>query len=369
MAKNASGAVLAPLAQAPGIKQLGEGFNKAGNALVNTSVGNKVTDKLSQSFSPETLGTVSDLAETGLNVAGLEGAVETLNKVPGAVGNAKANISSNLSKVKNPFSSKALAPEETLTKAVQDATPDYESSTPTGKGKLLERTQEGGMLKGRSVKPNALETEAGTELSKVKGYDPNGTKLSKYQATKAEIVSKGKVFKEALKQEKAIVPKREVASQVQKAVNEVPNRSLLLQSSDPVIKQYFRVMKTALGKLPGNLLGVQKLIETLDDAYENARGKQAFGSDKISALDDVHKAGRDALTKYLIEKAQTTEVKAMKRSLWNLYRASDMLKVAAEKESGSVLGRAMQKYPITTKIIKSVGNATGIGGAVNVLTP
>ena len=116
-------------------------------------------------------------------------------------------------------------------------------------------------------------------------------------------------------------------------------------------------------------MGLQKLIEILDDAYENARGKQAFGSDKISALDDVHKAGRDALTKYLIEKAQTTEVKAMKRSLWNLYRAADMLKIAAEKESGSILGRKMQEYPITTKVIKSGAQATGIGGAVNILTP
>lgn len=364
IAKNLSGAVLAPLTQAPGFKQLGEGFGKAGEAIVNTDLGNKLTDTLANNFSPETLGTASDVVETGLNVAGIYGGVKggkaLIEKGKNAVGQMKANADTP-----PPPTDQQI----TLDAAIKDATPDYESSTPTGKGKLLDRTQEGGFLKGRTVKPNALETEAGTELSKVPGYDPASTKLAKYQATKAEISKQGQAFKESLKNERTVVPKKEVASTVVKAVNEVPTKSLLLQSSDPIIKQYIRVMKAALVKEPGNLSGVQSLIETLDDAYENARGKQAFGSDKISALDDVHKASRDALTKYLIEKAQNTSVKAMKRALWNLYRATDMLRLAAEKESGSVIGRAIQKHPVTAKVVKALSNAVGIGQAVNTLAP
>ena len=364
IAKNVSGAILSPVSQAPGFKQLGEAFGKAGQVIVDTGVGNKATDYLASKVSPEALGATSDVLETGLNVAGIQG---TLTGAKGVITKGK----NALTKMKESVPPEAPPPDPQvrLNKAIEDATPDYESSTPTGKGNLLDRTQEGGFLKGRSVKPNALEIEAGTELSNVEGYNPSSTKLAKYQTAKTEVGKRGQALEKSLANDKVVVPKREVSSRVVKAVNEVPKKSLLLQASDPVIKQYVRVLKNALTNQPGNLKGILRLRKALDDAYENARGKQAFGSDKISALDDVHTAARDAITEYLIEKAQATDVKASLRSQWNLYRAMDMLKIAAEKESGSVLGRTMQQYPITTKVIKAAGNATGIGGAVNVLTP
>ena len=107
----------------------------------------------------------------------------------------------------------------------------------------------------------------------------------------------------------------------------------------------------------------------MDDAYENARGKQAFGSDKISALDDINKASRDALTNYLIENAKNTKVKLSLREQWNLYRAIDELKTMAEKESGSMVGRFIQQNPRAAKVIKGTTQALGIGQAVNTLAP
>lgn len=367
IAKNLTGAVLSPIAEAPGFKQIGEGFNKVGQAIVESPIGNKLTDKLSEKFSPQTLGTTSDLVETALNVVGIKG---TLSGIKGGFNKTKSAVNSTVDATKQTFNkmTQKSATKSPLETAIKDATPDYESLSSTKKGQYLDRVQEGGTLEGRSIKPNKLEIEAGAELSKVPGYNPEGTKLSKYQATKAEITKQGQAFKESLKGEKQIVPKKETAKVAIDAINQVPNKSLLLQSSDPVIKNYIRVLKTALIKEPGNLSGVQRLIEVLDDAYENARGKQAFGSDKISALDDVHTAARNALTDYLIKKAKSTNVKAAKRSLWNLYRALDALRVAAEKESGSTVGRFMQSNPMTTKVIKGAANATGIGGAVNLMT-
>lgn len=369
IAKNVTGAVLAPIIEAPIVKQIGEGLGKAGEAIVDTEVGNKVTDKIASVASPETIGAVSDVIETGLNVAGVKGMATgvkgAVSKTSSAVDSAIDSTKVAVEKVKQKVTPKSA--KSPLESAIEDATPDYESLSPSKKGKYLDRVEEGGVFEGRKIKPSKLETEAGTELSKVPNYDPSGTKLSKYKATKAEIAKKGEAFKESLKQEKVAVPKREIVNVVNKAVKEVPNRSLLLQKSDPVIASYVRVFKNALKKEPGNLSGVQNLIETLDDAYENARGKQAFGSDKISALDDVHKASRDALTKYLIEKAQLTEVKIAKRSLWNLYRALDELRTMAEKESGSSVGRFMQKNPKATQAIKTVGQGVGLGGALNLV--
>lgn len=365
IAKNLSGIALSPIAQAPGLRQVGEAFGKAGQVIVDTKVGDKVTDLLSSKFSDEQLGTAADVIETGLNVAAIQG---TVGGVKSLVGKGK-NLVSKIEESATPKEPPPPDPKVKLKTAIDDATPDYESSTPTGKGKLLDRTQEGGFLKGRTVEPSKLEIEAGTELSKIPGYEPASTKLSKYQVAKTEVAKRGQALEQSLKDENISVPKREVANRVKSAINEVPNKSLLLQKSDPVMNNYMRVLKNAQEKVPGTLDGVLKLRKMLDDAYENARGKQAFGSDKISALDDVHTAARNALTEYLIEMARSTDVKASLRSQWNLYRAMDMLKLAAEKESGSVLGRTMQKYPITTKAVKAVTNATGIGSAVNVLTP
>lgn len=73
IAKNVSASLMAPLAEAPGFKQVGKAFNWIGEKAVNTELGNKVTDKLSEKFSPEALGTASDLAETALNMSGVEG--------------------------------------------------------------------------------------------------------------------------------------------------------------------------------------------------------------------------------------------------------------------------------------------------------
>lgn len=75
MAKNVSGIIASPITQAPGFKQLGEGFGKVGQAIVDTKPGQATTDWLSKQASPETLGAISDTLETGLNVAAIEGTV------------------------------------------------------------------------------------------------------------------------------------------------------------------------------------------------------------------------------------------------------------------------------------------------------
>ncbi len=251
--------------------------------------------------------------------------------------------------------------------AIGDATPNYEASTPTQRQKLLGRVQEGGTFKGRTVKPTALETEAGQELSKVPGYDPNSTKLQKYQVAKAEIATRGEALSSSLQNEKIIVPKKEIVSKVRTAINDVPEQSLLLQKSDPVIKNYIRVVNNAVNSVDGNLKGVLDLRKNLDAVYENARGKAAFGSDKIAALDEVHTAARDTLTQYLIDHAAETDVKASLRGQWNLYRALDQLQIAAEKESGSSVGRLIQKYPITSKVVEKGARAVGLGTGISIV--
>lgn len=92
LAKNVSGSLLTPLAEAPVLKQVGEGFNKAGQAIVDTSLGEKATTGLSEMASPETLGVISDVAQTGLNVAGIEGGIKTAQAVPRVASNVATKL-------------------------------------------------------------------------------------------------------------------------------------------------------------------------------------------------------------------------------------------------------------------------------------
>lgn len=325
-----------------------------------------------QKFATSKAGQITArIAEDVGNIAAIGGALVGQKGTSKALGvgarSAKEGISATVAATKQ-LVKKTPTLDEIRTAAIKDATPDFEALAPGKRGQYLARTQEGGIIEGRSIKPNALEIEAGEQLSKVPGYDANATKLVKYQAANKEVTRMARKLESDLRAEDVVVPKREVQRRVVDAVNQVPKESLLLQKSDPVIQNYFRVMRNALAKEPGNLLGVLRLRKVLDDAYENARGKQAFGSDKISALDDVHKAARDALTNYLIETA-STNVKLSLREQWNLFRALDELKAAAEKESGSLLGRFVQKHPTATRVIRGTSQAVGIGQAVNILAP
>ncbi len=291
-------------------------------------------------------------------------AIEMVKEGQGIAGKIAEGVGALEQKFKDTVSPPKKSPLDT---AIEDATPNYENASKGERTKLMGRVEEGGTLKGRTVKPTPLETEAGTELSKVPGYDPKATKLAKYQTALTEVQKRGAQLEVDVGNEKVIVPKKQIAKIVSNAINEVPDTSLLLQKSDPVIGNYMRVVENSLKQEPGNLQGVLRLRKTLDAAYENARGKQAYGSDKIAALDDIHKAGRDALTQYLIDNAKNVDVKASLRSQWNLYRAIDELGVAAEQEAGSTIGRLMQQNPITTKAAQVLLRGTAAGSALRIV--
>jgi hypothetical protein len=364
IAKNVTGAIVSPVTELlrPVVEPI---LSPITEAIIKTPPMQKFINEASKY--PELSGALADFIETGLNMAVIEG---TKGGIVGGGSKFKQGVTSIVEKIPPPEGGLSLFKKPNLTEtAIKDAVPNYEKLSASKKGAELSRVQEGGILEGRTLKPTPLEVEAGTELSRVPGYNPSSTKLQKYQVAKMEVIKRAKSLETSLENEKVIVPKKEILSVVQKAVNEVPKKSLLLQSSDPVMKNYLRVLKNTVNQEPGTLKGVLKIRKILDDAYENARGKQAFGSDKISALDDINKAARNSLTQYLIKNAKNTAVQDMLRSQWNLFRAIDVLKVAAESESGSILGRLIQQNPISAKIVKTGASALGVGGAVNILNP
>ncbi len=382
-----------PLDLIEGAGKAGAGVIAAGTAplapVLNPTVGaamNFVADKISnspavQKFAQSPAGqATSRAAEDVANYAMIAGTVGGTMEVPKAATAAANKVEQAAGAIHETASNVANAVKErinpTIDPAVQllkDATPDYskklisEPDIKNADGTITPRVQEGGFIKGRTVTPKPLELQAAAELSKVKDYPINGTSLEKYQAVQPEIASRGEGLMTSLKNENILRPPQQIAKVVSDAINKVPGDSLLLQKSDPVIGNYMRVAKTAIEKADGTLAGELKVRQMLDAAYKNARGKMAFGSDKLSALDDIHTAARDALNQDIIAKAKSTDVKASLKAQWDLMRASDVLRNKAEAEAGSSIGRFAQKNPIATKIIKGAGRAAGVGMGVHVI--
>lgn len=302
-----------------------------------------------------TLGETGQAMKAGASTAG--------DMVSDAAGAAKDAVTA----------SPAQAAQKTLNGAIEDATPTYsknligQSPIKNADGTITPRVQEGGTFNGRTITPTKLETEAGQALAKVPDYPTTGTALEKYQSIQPEIAKQGQALRTSLASEDVVRTRGEMMDIVKTAVNKVPDTSMVLAKSDPVIQNYLRVAKNAVGGTDQTLAGELEFSNKLDQAYENARGKLAFGSDRMSALDEIHTASRNALKEDLIASAKSTDVKASLKSQWDLYRAQDVLRDKAEAEAGNALGRFKQAHPIVTKTAKAVGRAAGIGAGVKLI--
>lgn len=308
------------------------------------------------------LGKGLDAVKTGAGAV-KDAATAAVTKTPEQVAAAKAQTEASAQKAK-------------LTDALNRATPDYESMNPTQKANLRTqptvdgkpRVQENtGINGGRTVNRTALETSAGTELSKIPDYNTKDTDLQVYNKGHAEIARSADALGSSLEGEKILVPPKEMLSTVKNAVNAVPETSLVLSRADPVIKQYLRVAQNAIKQAPGTLKGVLDVRQAMDAAYNHARGKLAFSPDKLSSLDEVHTAGRDALNQKAIDIARNTDVKASLQKQFHLYKALDEVGRRADREAGNGLGRFMQQHPIVTGVVKAGLKAAGMGAGLHLI--
>jgi hypothetical protein len=152
-----------------------------------------------------------------------------------------------------------------------------------------------------------------------------------------------------------------ISSIISKATADVPNESTLIARGDAPLANYIRAAKASVADNDGTLSGVLQVRKDLDAAYENARGKLAYNSDKIAPLDQIHQEARNALNDYLASHAQNTDVKAALKSQSLLYKADDVIRAKAAKEGGSALDRvrtAVKNHPLGAAIS---GSLTALG--------
>ena len=245
IAKNVSGAVLTPLAEAPGFKQLGEGFNKAGQAIVDTSLGEKVTDTLANQFSSETLETTSELVETGLNVAGIEGGIKTAQSVPNVVSNVAQKVKPAIASTGRVLKesgreaySTTITPQETTSRAMMV----YDAKQPN----LVNRVRN--FLKGKEV-GNKPITEADTAAR----YGLVGTEYRLgVQAKQVAQQIWDDIVSPRLNKVKGKIRMKSFLGEIEKDINRTPDltrRGVLREALDVIKEDYKKVGGFSLSKL------------------------------------------------------------------------------------------------------------------------
>lgn len=255
-------------------------------------------------------------------------------------------------------------------KAIQDATPAYnksmigEPAVKNADGTTIPRIVPGKGLTGQpTITSTPSEIESGIELSKVPGYNPNASSLEKFNTVQSDIATKGQALDTSLQNETVVRPPDQVMGVIKNAVTKAADESLLLQKTDPIVKNYLRVAQNAILQAPDTLAGERSVEKTLDNAYESAGGK--YGNNK--ALDQIHRASRTALIDDMEANAQNTQVKGSLKQMSNLYNVSDVLQDKAKSEGGSTLEQLIKAHPLTAKVVQKGASMAGLGGVLDLI--
>lgn len=317
---------------------------------------------------PRIVNDLKAVGEVAQGAGTAVGAKELVTALPEAAGAIKSKLPSALGGpvLEADAAAANVAKEAALVKrGIQDATPAYSKNLigePSVNG--VPRVQEGGGVnKERTVTSTPKEVEAGTELAGVPGYAEAKTSLDKYNSIEPEIAKQGQALDASLEKEGVLRPPQQISKVVRDAVNKAGSDSLLLQKSDPIIKNYMRVTNRAIAQSPGTVAGERAIVKMLDNAYEDAGGK--YTNNK--GLDQVHRAARNALIDDMEANSKSTEVKASLKKMRNLYNAADVLQDKARAEGGSKLEQFMKAHPMATKAAKVVGKAVGLGAGIHLL--
>lgn len=287
IAKNLSGAALAPIAQLPGLRQVGEALGKAGEAIVDTKLGNKGTNFLANKFSPETLGTASDVAETGLNVAGLYGAKTLATKAKPVASKAIQTVKPAIAGTGRALKASgegSYGITTTLGEGTARALQTYKESTPTLASRIKNTVT--GQTKGKPT------TEANTAARYgLMGTEQEiGVQAGRYmKSIWADKVSP------ALSQSKGVLDMKKFFDVVEKKIikdtPELTRRNDLVEGLTALKSEFGKVNKVKLPKLQAYKEG---WANTLPEA--SWKGKPI-----ASALKEVKKVASDTAREFILK--------------------------------------------------------------------
>lgn len=380
--KNVTGAAVAPIVNLPGIKQVGEGFSKVGQAVVDSPIGEKVTDVISENVPYEVVGGVTDTLEGGLNTLTLAGGVRggktLLEKAPSVLEKGKNVVRGAKEKLTS-------TPEAKIAKEINDLV-DATSGVADKNARISALEQTGAVDKsGKPVGGTKQTLTGGIEIA------PDSRAVARAKSVQGVVKPKASPVENLTRLNKEIsrVSEQEVAPNLKKAgsVNPIsekaPGWSKITQrltdiEKPDIIKADATLDKTydlvrgrmleQIQKQPPTVEGLWEARKAFDQVVKDQFGDVAFNSEKNTAIKRAISDMRREVNNIIGERAP--QYKAQMDRLGDMYDARYNI---AEQYQNLVDKGGWKAFkalnPKKAALLQWGGTITGLGIGKELLMP
>lgn len=282
------------------------------------------------------------------------GALEggALGAAGGALGQSAGEIYSHFSKpAGDEFINQLVTPQQT-----------------TGKTGTLTKNikagsvQEGGVVSGRTITPNAQQVAIENEVKTVPGISPQQTLLQNANSIHDEIGVTAQNLRTQLSQQEVqpILQPEDIQKLVADTKAKIGENPVLVGDAQVSAERILNKFQSLLPK-NGDITAENVLDarQSLDNWMRDIKGGTVFDPKTENAVSIALRAVRQGANGILADKAPDVAVGQMLRRQTLLYDALDNIAPKAAKEAGSILGRMTQ----TVKNHPVISTITGLTGA------
>lgn len=238
---------------------------------------------------------------------------------------------------------------------------------PTAKVRVeqVARTTEEGIFGTKKVALSAGERAMADEVSLIEGVGSSKTLLGNFTVISQEVTNEAKLLKDLLKKNDVIIPRREFAAELDRAITRLGENPLLVGDAATTATKVVDKMKQIVASNPGTASGLLKSRKELDRWIETQKPK-IFDPNQETALSIAVREIRQSTNDFIDERAVNVAVKDSLKKQSTLLRAMDNIGPKAAAEADTALLRAWQSankvLGLRGEFNQIVATALGIGG-------
>jgi len=357
-------AAFAPIAEAPGIKQLLEGIGFGIQKLSETEAIQSMAKDTQPLFDivykyaeehPEQAKDVKNLVD----IAVLKGGKSIEKPISKTVGKATEKVGVGLIKSgekiaqteKQSFVRDLIKPVQT--KAVKES--QVARTTETGKG----------IFKKSIIAPTKAELASEKVVSTIKGVEKSKTVQQNFNTIKKSNIEEALRLENSIKANEFQVPKGETLLRIERAGNNLLESPLITGDAEKTAQKLITGAKKFIEKNPETGSGVLKARKQYD-IWVRSQKPSVFDAKADSAFTLANREIRSAMNNLLEERASSLGIKESLKKQSSLFNALENLTPKAAIEADSAIGRTMQNIGkvlgTKSRVVQAVAAAAGIGG-------
>lgn len=227
-------------------------------------------------------------------------------------------------------------------------------STETGRGPFLKT----------EVKPTRGEQASVDAVIKILGVSSNKSFQKNYNVIRDYNIVKAQQLETDVAANNFIVPRREVASKLNKAAQELQKSPVIVGDAQTTADRLIRGALSIVAKNEGTGAGILKARKEYD-AWVLSQRPKAFDAATENAFTLANRAVRDVLNDVLETNTKNVAVRESLREQSAIYRALDNIEVKAAKEADTFFGRMIDKIERTlgtrNRFVQILAATAGLG--------